>query len=58
MDIETLKSMLADLDTASICDADKAVRVMDPDIRPLRACSTCSTTASTKPRSERIRKAG
>ncbi|HEV8579998.1 MAG TPA: RraA family protein [Thermoanaerobaculia bacterium] len=36
MDIETLKSMLADLDTASICDADKAIRVMGPDIRPLR----------------------
>lgn len=36
MDIETLRSELADLDTASLCDADKSVRVMDWGLRPVR----------------------
>lgn len=37
MDIKTLRSELADLDTASLCDADKSVRVMDAGIRPVRS---------------------
>jgi len=36
MDIETLRVELAHLDAASICDADKTVRVMDAGIRPVR----------------------
>jgi RraA family protein len=36
MDIEALRSELADLDTAALCDADKSVRVMDAGIRPVR----------------------
>jgi 4-hydroxy-4-methyl-2-oxoglutarate aldolase len=36
MAIEALKQDFRDLDTASICDADKSVRVMDAGIRPLR----------------------
>jgi len=36
MDHESLRSQLAELDTASFCDADKSLRVMDAGIRPLR----------------------
>jgi 4-hydroxy-4-methyl-2-oxoglutarate aldolase len=36
MDHQALRSELADLDTASFCDADKSLRVMDAGIHPLR----------------------
>lgn len=36
MELADLKSQLAELDTASLCDADPSVRVMDPSLRPLR----------------------
>jgi RraA family protein len=36
MNFEELKTRLRKLDTAHIADADKSVRVMDPEIRPVR----------------------
>jgi 4-hydroxy-4-methyl-2-oxoglutarate aldolase len=35
-DIEQVRARLAALDTASVCDADKSLRVLDPLIRPVR----------------------
>lgn len=35
MDIRDIRMRLALLDTACLCDADKKLRVMDPEIRPL-----------------------
>lgn len=35
MDIQNIRMQLALLDTACLCDADKRLRVMDPEIRPL-----------------------
>lgn len=35
MDIQDIRMRLMLLDTASLCDADKNIRVMDPEIRPL-----------------------
>jgi 4-hydroxy-4-methyl-2-oxoglutarate aldolase len=34
-DIEQIRAWLAPLDTASVCDADKSLRVLDPLIRPV-----------------------
>jgi RraA family protein len=36
MNFEEARNRLAALDTASLCDADRGIRVMDPEIRPLR----------------------
>jgi regulator of RNase E activity RraA len=35
-DIEQVREQLATLDAASVCDADKSLRVLDPLIRPVR----------------------
>jgi 4-hydroxy-4-methyl-2-oxoglutarate aldolase len=35
-DIEQIRERLDQLDTASVCDADKSLRVLDPLIRPVR----------------------
>lgn len=35
-DLDTLRSLFANLDTSSCCDADKELRVLDPAIRPLQ----------------------
>lgn len=35
MDFQEIKKRLQALDTACVCDADKNLRVMDPEIRPL-----------------------
>jgi 4-hydroxy-4-methyl-2-oxoglutarate aldolase len=35
-DIEQVRQQLTGLDTAAVCDADKALRVLDPLIRPVR----------------------
>lgn len=35
MDFETIKQWMSQLDTACLCDADKNLRVMDPEIRPI-----------------------
>jgi len=37
MDMRNIRMRLALLDTASLCDADKKLRVMDPEIRPLNS---------------------
>jgi RraA family protein len=47
MDIEALQAELANLDVASICDADKTVRVMDAGIRPVRTGLTLCGLART-----------
>jgi RraA family protein len=36
MDLVKIRTLLAKLDTACFCDADKEIRVLDPAIRPVR----------------------
>ena len=36
MELDEIRSRLLRLDTACVCDANKSLRVMDPEIRPVR----------------------
>lgn len=47
MDIHDIRSRLQSLDTASLCDADKKLRIMDPEIRPLNPDQKMIGTACT-----------
>ena len=37
MNFDEIRKRLVKLDTASLCDADKSIRVLDPGIRPIRS---------------------